>query len=160
MGSLLPKHKLLLYRLKREFGKRVAIYRPIASSQNVQTGKIIRGFQLLVIRLAPVLPRNTDRRFAYDLDYIQAGNNFTEGAFYDRSTSEVLIDVRDLPKGFEPNLDDFLVFEYKRFDIKKVARYEDLATFRLDISAVENQAKEKWVDFSSCIGLTAEAESV
>jgi hypothetical protein len=156
MANLLKKHRALLYTLKRQWGKHVDIYRPITSSQNVTTGKIIRTFQLVQVDRAPVLPRSTQRKFAYDLDYIQAGNNFTEGAFFDRSTSEVLLDQVDLPRFFVPNLDDMLVFDTKRFDIKEVERFEGwpgIATFRLIITAVENQAKEKWLTLDNGIGV-------
>jgi len=148
-ANLLRRHRSIIYKLKRDFGKSVTIYRPITSIQNVQTGKILRSFLLVEIRQAPVLPRNTSRKFTYDLDYIQAGNNFTEGAYFDKVLNDVLIDARDLPRFFEPNLDDFLIFEGKRFDIKAVERFEDFATFHLTTAGVENQDKEKWMSLKS-----------
>lgn len=144
MGNLHKKHRALLYNLKRGYGLPINIYRPTSESQNVETGAVVREFSTLKIKRAPILPHAKERTFAYDLDYIQAGNNFTEGAFYDRETVDVLIDKRDLPTNFVPTLEDHVVIRGKRYDIKKVEMFEELATWRMVLSRVTNN-REIWL---------------
>lgn len=149
--KILSNHKTILYRLKRQFGLQIYLYRAIENTNDVTTGKIIRRYQIIPIRRAPVLPSREFRRFHYDLNYIQAGNNFTMGAYLDIDSKAVILDRRDLPKNFKPNLDDFIIFDYQRYDIKEIADYQELASYAINITTVENQEKEKWISLKNII---------
>jgi len=151
MAGNLKKHKGIIYKLRRDWGLEVTLYRPISSTQNLQTGELSRGFQVVTIKNAPVLPANLDRTFIYDLAYIAASKNFTEGAFFDRKTRSVILDVRQLPKGFEPTLDDFLVFKTQKYEIILIQFIEEFAAFRLGILAIENQRREHWLTIKNTI---------
>ena len=116
----LPNHRKILYTLKRGYGERVVLHRLLTGSNNVTTGKTVRRFEAYEFLKAPVLPNRSDRVFVYDLDWIQAGRNFTKGGFFDRDLRTVLIDGRDLPKHFKPTLEDYLVIRNQRYLIKGV----------------------------------------
>lgn len=145
MPRLLRKHRQILYQLKRDWGLSVQIFRPTSASHDVTTGEIARTFEVHSVKDAPVLPKHKKREFVYDLAYIAAGKNFTEGAFFDKGQRQVIIEQRDLPKGFEPNLDDFVVFNFEKHEIKEVEVAEEFAAFRLMITSIDNQKRVKWV---------------
>lgn len=150
----LRKHKGIFYKLRRDWGLEVDLYRPITSSTDLQTGALSRGFQVVTIHQAPVLPATLDRTFVYDLAYIAASKNFTEGAFFDRKQRFVILDAQLLPKAFEPNLDDFIVFKTQRYEIKEVQFIEEFAAFRLRVIAIENQRRERWLTVKNSITFT------
>lgn len=158
MGSLHNKHRAILYNLKRAYGLPIDIYRPTSESHDVETGEITRGFSITKVKRAPVLPHTKERTFTYDLDYIQAGNNFTEGGFFDRETVDVLIDKKDLPRNFVPTLEDHVVIRGKRYDIKKSEMFEQLATWRLTLSRVTNQ-REIWLTLDNVCNFEDDAEA-
>lgn len=155
MAGLLKNHRLILYRLKRDWGLEVILYRPIRNDHDIRTGNIDRGYITYTVEKAPVLPTNVDRSFVYDLAYIAANKNFTEGGFFDRRQTQVILDAKELPKGFEPNHDDFIVFKTKRYEIKSVQIVEELAAFRLGVLAVEGQSRERWLTGKSNISFNA-----
>ncbi len=156
MAGNLRKHRGIIYKLRRDWGLEVTLYRPITNTENLLTGKLSRGFQTVTIKDAPVLPADVDRSFVYDLAYIAADKNFTEGAFFDRKQRSVILDARQLPKGFEPNLNDFVVFKTQRYTIKSVQFIEEFAAYRLKVIAIENQ-RERWLTTKSTITLTPTA---
>lgn len=156
----LPNHRKIMYALKRGYGERVVLHRLLpGDTKDVTTGKTVRRFKAYEFRKAPILPNNMDRVFVYDLDWIQAGRNFTKGGFFDRNARKVVLDGRDLPKNFSPDLNDFIVIRGQRFMVKKIEELERLSAFLLTISTVENQAREKWVMFKTCIDFDASASA-
>lgn len=157
MSGNLRKHRAIFYKLQRDWGLRVTLYRPITNVENLQTGKLSRGFQIIDIKKAPVLPADVARSFVYDLAYIAASKNFTEGAFFDRKQRFVILDARLLPKNFEPNLDDFVVFKTQSYSIEGVQIIEKDAGFRLRVTAIENQRRVRWVTVKSSITFASTA---
>ena len=157
MAGNLRKHRAIFYKLQRDWGLQVTLYRPITSVEDLQTGKLSRGFQTLIVEKAPVLPADVDRSFVYDLAYIAATKNFTEGAFFDRKQRFVILPARQLPKHFEPNLDDFIVFKTQGYSIQGIQFIEEVAGYRLRVIAIENQRNVRWVTAKSSITLTTTA---
>lgn len=150
----LPNHRRMLYSLKRDWGQRVILHRLTSETKDVTCGTTIRRYQALELQKVAILPKKTSRTFVYDLDYIQAGRNFTKGAFFDKNARNLVIDARDLPKNFIPNLNDFVVIRGKRYMITVVEELEDIAAFGIKITTVENQSREKWIYATTCIELT------
>lgn len=128
--NLLRQIKVLLYRLKRQFGLKVTYTRKTsADTYNVTTGAVTRDLNIITIRRAPVLPAREFKRFAYDLSYIAANKNFTYGAFYTTKTRAVIIEKRDLPAGFVASTDDTISFKGQKYEIKEFHPAEDNQSF-------------------------------
>lgn len=155
----IPNHRKIMYALKRGYGERVVLHRLLSESADVTTGKTVRRFKAYEFRKAPILPNRMDRAFVYDLDWIQAGRNFTKGGFFDRDARKVVLDGRDLPKHFTPNLNDFITIRGQRFMVKIIEEMEEMSAFLLTISTVENKSREKWVLFRTCIDFDASASA-
>ena len=58
-----------LYRLKRQNGVEIHLYRPTNKTINVRTGVQEITYDVLSIRRAILLPNNITRKFAYDLTF-------------------------------------------------------------------------------------------
>ena len=91
-----------------------------------------------MIKRAPVLPDNLDRSFIYDLSYIAANNNFVGGAYFDRHIRTLIIDAKDLPKDFIPNLNDHVEFDDIRYEIKKITHLEKRKGYLLRVEAIDS----------------------
>ena len=154
MARLTRNHRLAIYRSKRDWGLQVTLYRVLTNVHDVLTGSISRSYEVIDIERAPVLSKQTNRKFVYDLAYIAADKNFTEGAFFDQGGRVIILDARDLPKGFKPNLDDFIVFRTFRYEIKSIETIEELAIYHLSVLQLENQNSERWITAKNKVTLT------
>lgn len=94
--NVLRQIKLVVYRLKREFGIPLTLLRPLQNDHDVETGVITRQWEEYNILRAVVLPVDTARKFSYDLSFIAANRNFVYGGFYDNKDRIILIDAKDI----------------------------------------------------------------
>ena len=92
----LRQNKLIIYRLKRNFGQTIVLKKPIENGYNLQTGVVTRDYTLITISRAAVLPSEVVRSFSYDLSYIATNKNFTYGGLFDKDTRNILIDKKDI----------------------------------------------------------------
>lgn len=153
MARLLKNHRQIMYQLRRNWGLNVWIYRPTRTN-DLLTGNITSGYEIHAIPDAPVLSATESRSFVYDLAYIAASKNFTEGAFFDKKQRWILLDGRRLAKGFVPDLDDFVVFDTRQYEIKVVEHIEELAAYRLTVVSIRNQEKVRWLTAKNSIGFS------
>ena len=110
--------RIILYRLKRNYGLPAMIRRPLTTVQDVTTGAITRTYTDISIKRVIVLPTRDLRNFIYDLSFVAANKNFTEGGLFDEKTRSMIIDIKDAPKGFVLTMNDHLVLETRRYEIK------------------------------------------
>lgn len=107
--------KIILYRLKKDFGQRVNIIIPGSMTQDVMTGVITTNEQSIIVKKAIILDAKISRDFVYDLSFIAANKNFTYGGLFDVSKRTMILDGLDLPKGYVPTLNDRCVFNNTRY---------------------------------------------
>ena len=120
MTLLLRQNRLLIYRLKREFGVTITYKKPTSQTRNVQTGRLVTTYQTFTIKRAPMLPAQHGRAIFN-----------ASGGEFDSSHRVVLIDVVDLPSGFQPDLRDHIIFETIQWNIKQIQEAEDSRSFHL-----------------------------
>ena len=116
--------RIILYRLKRNFGLPITFWHPISNTSNIQTGAINRSYTVTQIKRGIVLPTRTIRDFTYDLSYIAANKNFTYGAYFDTDDRLIILDKKDLPDGFSVSNNDHMVFETEIYVVKEFAMSE------------------------------------
>lgn len=136
--NVLRQITVILYRLKRQYGLTVTYYQFDSQTNDVETGEISRTYNEFTIKRAPVLPDNLDRSFVYDLTFIAANNNFVGGGFFDRNIRTMIIDAKDLPKGFKPNSNDHVEFDDERYEILKITHLEQRKGYLLRLQALSN----------------------
>jgi len=110
----------MLYRMKRQSGQPLAIYRVTQSTPNRTTGAIAPTSKSKIeINRAVILPVRTNTKFEYDLGFVAANKNFTYGGLFKVGDREILIDYADLPVDFVLNKEnDYIVIEGQRYNIE------------------------------------------
>jgi len=116
--------KKVLYSLKRKFGKEIEFIFKISSTADARTGKITVIKDSFNIRRGILLPSQLEREFTYNLTFIASNKNFTYGGLYDTTERRVILSENDLPNQFTPEVGHSLIFEAKRWDVKKVQEFQ------------------------------------
>ena len=109
-----------LYKLKREFGRPIDLYRLNSVTNNVQTGIKSITKTKYPIKRGIILPDSYIKSKVYSLSFIAANKNFTYGGLFNRNIKAVIIDHNDLPSGFEILPEDFINIGQKRFCLKDI----------------------------------------
>lgn len=138
--SQLRKTRVIIYKLKRQYGQKAAFYVPTQNDHNILTGKITRTYDKTVIKRAILLPATLDRSFVYDLAYIASNKNFTGGGFFDRNNRMIILDARDLPKTLRPKIKMHIEFDDERFEIKTIDVLPPHAGYIITAQAISNSS--------------------
>lgn len=127
----------VIYSLSRDFGFRIAIYRPTKQT-NYRTGVQVTTRIKYHIRRAIILPNEIFRDFAYAAILSQL--NVQPGGLFDSSQRRIIIGKRELPLGFmiEPE-NDYVIFNHDRYDIGKSVEMELADYWIVDIKQVKGQ---------------------
>lgn len=125
----------LLYAFKRDWGTVIDYTTILSSETNDRTGETTIKREILHIP-AVLLPKDLMRKFVQDIGYLAANKNFTYGGLNDFNTAMFILDITDLPTGFKPNLNGYVVQGHQRYDKVSI---DDLAgcAFILTCKAVE-----------------------
>lgn len=151
--------KTLIYDLKRAYGQPADLYE-IKYDSDLQSGvKTITFFNHVHIKRAIIAPTRELRSFIYDLAYISANKDFTTGGFFDPSDRFVIIDKKDV-NGWDFELDQFITFGYKRYDLTLLQEYESDSVIICKAKALEGQKIIQAMNATSVIILTQSATGV
>lgn len=134
--------RIILYRLKRNFGLTATIKKPKTMVNDVKTGKVTITYDEYIVNRAILLPVDESRTFKYALTYIAANKNFTYGAMFDTKTRTMIIDVKDLPSDFTMDTNCHVVFEAQRYNIKSVELAEHNQGWLLTLIGVTSSDPE------------------
>lgn len=125
----------LLYSLKRQWGKEFDYVQILSSDLDDRTGS--REIRRDVFHIkAVLLPQATVRKFIQDIGYLAADKNFTYGGLSDFNRLTLLIDINDLPQGFDINLNGYVNYAHKRFERVKFDNLFEVA-FLLTSQGIE-----------------------
>lgn len=98
--SYIHRHKRTLKRLKRRFGVKIILVDVVVGEVDLNTGTRSSTETETVIKKCPVMPATKKSNFVYDIAFLAANKNFTEGGYFDEINVEVIIDADDLPEGY------------------------------------------------------------
>jgi len=118
--NVLRQIKVIIYRLKRNFGVSIQLVRLLTMTNNIRTGDMSQTKLTIDIARAVMSATRQLRDFVYDLAFIAANKNFTQGGYFDASDWTTIIDAKDLPKDFIPTLDDYILYDGKKYNFKEV----------------------------------------
>lgn len=124
--------------LKRDMPTRVVIHRRASESVDVETGKKTVSTDSWTVNRAIVLAGHVNRKFVYDLTFIAAAKNFTYGGHFDTDERRLIIDRADLPSGWEPKRDDYIVIDKVRYEVQTFDNFADFAIV-YDVKALRGQ---------------------
>jgi hypothetical protein len=124
----------VLYKLKQNYGYPVDLYKTLENSENIETGRRnVRRAKYVLKKAVILTAAELKRQFQYDMAYVAANQRFSYGGFYDTEALYVIVDRRDLPKGFEITLEDFAVYDHKRYKFDKAQLLEHKLAFWIEM---------------------------
>jgi len=120
--------ELSLYQLKKDLGVGpVDFYKYGGTETDLSTGERILTRTKATVELAIPLTTQTKRRIIQTISKIGAAKEFVYGGYFDRDSKIFIIDRRDLP--FELNLDDWFIFDGKKFQVKEFDEWDTAAIY-------------------------------
>lgn len=110
-----------IYKLKRLYGAKIVVYKQGTKETNIQTGVITwTGREAHTVNRAIISPAKLDRQQVQTISMISADKQFVYGGTFDRGARWFYIDPQDLPTGHEILMDDWIVYNGKKYEIKTV----------------------------------------
>jgi hypothetical protein len=134
--------KIILYRLKMNFGQLINIMTVRTMTQVVTTGAITMDERVIKVKRAIILDAKISRDFIYDLSFIAANKNFTYGGLFDTSSRTIIIDGIDLPRDYVPTLNDRCVHNGERYQFKKINPTVFNIGYIIDVQHLDSQKIE------------------
>ena len=116
--------KKTLYSLKRSYGVKGDIYHITLITQDATTGRKILNREKYPIKRLILLPVTLSRELKFSGQWTNTTQGFPPGGF-DVSERIMIIDNDDLPNEFEFGLNDYIIIEHQRYDIKSTNITED-----------------------------------
>lgn len=111
------------------------------------------------IRKAVVLKAREFRSFVYDLAFISANKDFTHGGFFDPEDRKIIIAAADVPKNFNPQVDDYVIFQNEKYEVKEIFHLEDNFAYGLSVRHLRGAQMVRIENALSVLNFTQEASS-
>jgi len=108
-----------IYAMKMRRPTQVDLYRITHHTVNVESGvKLIRTARARILR-GVVLPSKLESTFSFDIAFLAASRDFTQGALYGKQSRIVLLDGVDVPR-FWGRIDgeQWVIINGCRYDVK------------------------------------------
>lgn len=138
--------RVSLYQLKQEYGIPAALYKMSIGTTDRETGQKTVGRTKVPLSRFIVLPARTLNKFEYDLTYIGANKNFTYGGFFEVGDREAVIDANDLPRNYEMDQNDYVVFNGDRYNIIEFWELDFKQGFHLHLRRTQKENTYQLID--------------
>jgi len=148
----------VIYKMKRSYGLPIGYYQVVSHDVDPSTGEKTTTYRKFTINRAIVLRAREFRSFAYDLAYISANKDFTAGGFFDPEDRQIIIDASDVSSDFEPNPDDYIVFQNEKYGVSDVYHYENNSAYGFIGRKVRGEPITRIEERMSVMNLTHEVE--
>ncbi len=160
MRNKLKFIKNVIYKTKRSYGLTVDYHQLQTHVLNVESGDKTDTLIQIHISNAIVVKAREFRSFVYDLAYISANKDFTEGGFFDPEDRKVIIESNDFPVDFVPIIDDYLIFQNEKYEVKEITSFEDNYAFMFLVRKVRGADVLRTVQTFSALNLEQSATAV
>ena len=120
--NLVRQIRETIYALKKDFGVSATVYKLAAAETDYETGEKTATWTSVEVRRCPVLPASAVRKFAQSVTYLKSSASFVTpaGQGWDQGTRGFILDARDLPIGYSFEIEDWIVYNGKRYDPKVI----------------------------------------
>jgi len=99
----------------------ITVYKQGDKTTNILTGEIEwTGREAHPVNRAIILPAKLTREQTQTISMISSEKSFVYGGTYDQGVRWFFIDPRDLPIGYDIKMDDWIVYNNKKYEIKQV----------------------------------------
>lgn len=160
MRTKLKFIKKVLYKTKRSYGLPIDYFQLQTHTLDVTGGVKVDTYQVFSVSRALVLKAKEFRSFVYDLAYISANKDFTEGAYFDPEDRKIVVDTKDFPVGFTPKVDDYIIFQNLKYEVKEIDSFEDNAAFSFLGRKVKGARVFQQKGMSSTLNLTQSVSAI
>lgn len=113
-----------LYALKRQYGVLVEVHKNLGTETDYTTGEKSVAKTIYNVRRAILLPIEEIRQVEQGIALLAANKRFVSQAGFDQEKALFIFDARDLPNGFQFDLNDFVVVDGDYYCITEVDEYE------------------------------------
>lgn len=137
--SALHEFRKVLYNLKREYSGTIIINRRVSSDVDLETGRRTTAIQAWQVNRAIILPKEAKREFAYDLAFIASAKNFTYGMDFETGVRRIILDLRDMPSGWRPSQDDYIIYRGIRYEVRSFEEFEFDSGIIYTLKSLEGQ---------------------
>ena len=141
-----------VYALSKDFGFKCDLYRQEETLDH-RTGRTTRVRHKFKIKKAIFFPSQLFRDFNYAALF---GKDMQFGGILDVSQRRVLINKKYLPKGFNIDVNDYVIFNGKRYEIQKIDELELADYWHLIIKQTVGVPKGELFEISMSDTLTIE----
>lgn len=131
-----------VYKLKRDYGLPLDIYRITGETTDYETGKKTTIKVKFHIRRGIFLPSRVMRDFAKDVAYQGDMRNAKYQGLFDSSQRQLVIDKTDLNDIFKTlTTADWIVFNHTRWEISEIDEFEEDVAYWLIIKQMKGATK-------------------
>ena len=132
----------VLYGLRTQYGGRIAVYKLIDADTNYSTG--VKTIEKISYELVAILgPGKVAREVLQSISQISANKTMVYGGTFDSTVKTFVIDGRHLPGDFEFEMDDWIVYNNARFELKDVYKLDYHAGWIITAKEVIGQHAEQ-----------------
>lgn len=131
MRTKLKFIKRVVYKLKKSYGLPIDYYQMATHTLDTESGTKVITLTKTRIERAIVLRAREFRSFVYDLAFISANKDFTTGGFFDPEDRRVIIDASDVAIDFIPTVDDYFIYDNRKYEVKEIQSLESNSAYLL-----------------------------
>jgi hypothetical protein len=130
MNNQLVFLRRLMYQMKMDYGRPCSIYRTTPAALNLETGAKTIVKTKYAIDRGIVIAFKSETVGFYSSALLKAAREFSYGGHQDQDIKLVTIDSADLPENFDLKQSDMFEYEFKRYEVKTIQKYEDNAGYQ------------------------------
>lgn len=143
--------KRVVYKLRQSYGVNVDYYRVHSVNTDYTLGVSSNNIEKFTIKKVIRLPSKFVRLFQDDRTHTPSDRNFSAGVWFDKKQRVFLLDSKMIPKGLTPEIDDYLITDNERWDVKAIEILENNIGYMLTTEAVEGAYLEDFEALSEQI---------
>lgn len=113
-----------LYALKRQYGVDVTVHKILDTDTEYTTGAKTVTKETYNVRRAIMLPVEEERKVEQGIALLSANKWFVSQGGFDLERATFIFDAKDLPTGFQFDLNDFVVVDDAYYCVTEVDEYE------------------------------------
>ena len=147
MSYNLGLSKQVLYRLKRSYGVSVRLVQVVDATVNYQTGVSTPVYTILNLDRVIKMPASMLRTFASSFHGMAGGA-------IDFSKSVFIIDVTQLPSTVVIDLQDYIEYDNKHWQISEILLSDDRLSYILQVEALQNKKPAPLSNITQGIGFS------
>lgn len=152
----------ILYRLKRDYGSLADIYHQSSETIDLDTGRKVVTKSKISIRKTILLPNSVSIDSTYGTTYTNSDRKFVYGGFYSVGERGVIIDRKDLPKGYDlhdDHMNKYVIIQVRRYEIVEIQEMDNQSGYYIRLKELEGAQLAQTVEMKMADTIFVDTES-